>query len=216
MCLLSGGMDSFVSAAIAREEGRRIYALSLDYGQKNRRELRSAGRIARFLEAAAHKILRIDLSWTHSALTDRALAIPRTVLSGIPATYVPARNTVFLSLALSYAESVNADAVFLGVNAIDYSGYPDCRPEYVRRFQKLVDVATKKTVEGGTIRIVAPLVRMAKADIVKRGVALGLDFALSWSCYHGGKQPCRHCASCILRARGFKGAGLADPLLQHS
>ncbi len=215
VCLISGGMDSFVTAAIAREEGYHIYALSFDYGQKNHRELASAKRIAKSLQVVRHLIAPVDLSWTHSALTDPAVAIPHRLPGqhGIPSTYVPARNTIFISYGLAFAETVDAEAIFIGVNAIDYSGYPDCRPEYIAQFRRLIKLAVKKTVEGGRIELKTPLLHLTKAEIVKKGLVLGLDFSLSWSCYRGGKKPCGQCPSCILRERGFHDAGLKDPLV---
>lgn len=214
VCLISGGMDSFVSAAIAKHEGYKIYALTVNYGQKNKKEISSAVKIAGFLKAEKHLITKANLSWTRSALTDSKIKIPRKIRKGeIPSTYVPARNTIFISLALALAETVDAGAIFLGVNAVDFSGYPDCRPEYIKRYQKLIDAAVKKTCGGGSIRLLAPLLRMSKEDIIKTGLSLGLDFSITWSCYKSGSKPCGQCPSCIIRARGFATAQMPDPLL---
>jgi len=210
ICLLSGGLDSFVAAGIAR--GRyRISALTVAYGQRHRREVESARSIAAFLGAEEHRIVELDLSWLAGALTDPTIGIPRRAAEGIPPTYVPARNTIFISLALAYAETTAADAVVLGINSVDYSGYPDCRPEYLEAFQRLVSLALKKTVEGGEILLYAPLLHLSKAEIVREGVRLGLDLSLSWSCYEGGDRPCGRCPSCRIRAEGFREAGIADP-----
>ncbi len=212
VCLISGGMDSFVSAAIAGKKGYRICALTIDYGQRNRREISSAKRIAEFLKVESHTILDIDLSWAKSALTDTRIGIPRKTRAGeIPATYVPARNTIFISLALALAETSDAGAIFTGVNSVDFSGYPDCRPEYINRFRKLINVATKKTSGGQLIKLETPLLRMSKEQIIRKGLSLGVDFSLTWSCYRSGKKPCGRCPSCILRAKGFSSARIKDP-----
>ncbi len=192
--LVSGGMDSFVASALAKRDGWELVCLTVSYGQRHRRELSSAKRIAEFL-GAPHRVVSLDLSWTHSALTDGSVPVPDSETSGIPPTYVPARNTIFISLALALAETLDAGAIVLGVTAVDYSGYPDCRPEYLAAFQSLINLATKKTVEGGSIRLLAPVVGMSKAQIVAEGVRLGLDFSLSWSCYRGGERPCGACPS---------------------
>ncbi|MDX2151176.1 MAG: 7-cyano-7-deazaguanine synthase QueC [Bryobacteraceae bacterium] len=221
VCLLSGGLDSATVLAIARHEGYACYALSFDYGQRHRRELEAAARVAAALGAEKHLTLAIDLrSFGGSALTadidvpkDRT---PGEMEQGIPVTYVPARNTVFLSLALAWAEVLGAADLFLGVNAIDYSGYPDCRPEFIDAFERMANLATKAGVEGSLrLRIHTPLIRMSKADIIRRGVELGVDYALTHSCYDPTPdgRPCRACDSCILRQKGFEAAGLADPLL---
>ncbi len=211
VCLISGGMDSFVSAAIAKKQGYEIYGLTVRYGQRNKKEIASAIKVAKFLDVKRHIITDVDLSWTRSALTDRSLKIPKRVRRGeIPATYVPARNTVLVSIALSLAETVDADAIFIGVNAVDFSNYPDCKPEYIKRFQKLIDIATKKTSGGGKIKIHTPLLLMSKTRIVKKGLSLGLNFSITWSCYRNGKKPCGRCPSCILRAKAFALAGLKD------
>ncbi|MBN1445767.1 MAG: 7-cyano-7-deazaguanine synthase QueC [Candidatus Omnitrophica bacterium] len=211
VCLISGGMDSFVSAAIAKHKGYKIYALTVNYGQKNKKEISSAVKIAEFLKVERHLITKAALSWTKSALTDAKIKIPREIRKGeIPLTYVPARNTIFISIALALAETVDAGAIFIGVNAVDFSGYPDCRPEYIRRFQRLINSATKKTCGGGSIRLQAPLLRMSKEEIVKKGLSLGLDFSITWSCYKSGKKPCGQCPSCIIRAKGFSAAQTPD------
>jgi len=213
VCLISGGMDSFVSAAIARHEGYGIFALTVDYRQKNSRELASAREISAFLKAEKHFVVDIDLSWTASALTDKLMDIPDGISdAGIPLTYVPARNTLFISLAMAVAETVDAGAIYIGVNAVDFSGYPDCRPEYIKRFQSLIDVATKKTSGGGTMKLEAPLINMSKQEIVKKGIETGVDFSITWSCYRSGKSPCGRCPSCIIRKKGFMEAGIKDPV----
>ena len=213
VCLVSGGMDSFVAAAVAREEGWQPFCLTVSYGQRHRREIACARRIAAFL-GAGHRVVSLDLSWTRSALTDRSVPVPDGETAGIPPTYVPARNTIFISLALACAEVLDAGAIFTGMTAVDFSGYPDCRPDYLAAFQALVDRATKKTAEGGTIVLRAPLLELSKAEIVRLGIRLGLDFSITWSCYRGGRKPCGRCPSCLLRARGFSEAGVPDPLLR--
>jgi 7-cyano-7-deazaguanine synthase len=217
--LLSGGLDSATAAAIAREEGYDLYALTIRYGQVHAREVEAARAVARSLRIAAHVELDVDLSkFGGSALTgDGVIPKDRNLDdSGIPITYVPARNTIFLSLALGWAEVVGAAAIVIGVNAIDYSGYPDCRPEYLAAFERLASLATRAGVEGGQLRIFAPLATMSKADIIKRGASLGVDFSLTHSCYdpEPDGRPCRRCDSCRLRAAGFAEAGLADPLIR--
>jgi len=219
VCLLSGGMDSAVAAYIAKREGYEIYALTIDYGQRHARELASARRLARSLGAREHKVMLINLrAIGGSALTD-SIKVPerknaKDVKANheIPLTYVPARNTIFLSIALAYAETAKADAIYIGANHIDYSGYPDCRPEYFHAFQKLADLATKTGVEGHRIFIRAPLLRMSKSDIVKKAIELKVPLELTWSCYQGGRKACGVCDSCVLRRQGFKEAGLADPV----
>jgi 7-cyano-7-deazaguanine synthase len=221
VCLLSGGLDSSTVLAHARREGFECYALSFDYGQRHRLELEAAGRVAASLGAARHVTLRIGLrAFGGSALTDD-IDVPKgrgasEMGQGIPVTYVPARNTIFLSCALAWAETLESADIFLGVNAIDYSGYPDCRPEYIEAFERMANLATKAGVEGRTrVKIHTPLIRLSKGEIVKLGRDLGLDFSLTWSCYdpdvHG--RPCGACDSCLLRAKGFEEAGLEDPLL---
>jgi 7-cyano-7-deazaguanine synthase len=212
--LVSGGLDSMVSAALAREAGRRLLALSVDYNQRHRVELAAAARVAAALGAERHVVLPLDLSqFGGSALTDR-IAVPKDgVQPGIPVTYVPARNTIFLSLALGWAEAAGARELWIGVNALDYSGYPDCRPEFIAGFENLAELATKAGAEGARFRIAAPLQHMTKADIVREGTRLGLDLGLSWSCYDPtpDERHCGLCDSCRLRSKGFEDAGAADP-----
>ncbi|MCM8777611.1 MAG: 7-cyano-7-deazaguanine synthase QueC [Candidatus Omnitrophica bacterium] len=204
ICLISGGIDSFVAASIAKKDGYEIYALTVDYGQRNRKEILSAKKICKFLKVKRHIITKIDLSWVNSALTDKRVRIPEKVKKGdIPVTYVPARNTIFISLALALAETLNADAIFIGVNSIDFSGYPDCRPLYIKKYQKLIDIATKKTIKGRKIVLKTPLLYMSKAAIIRKGLSLGLDLSITWSCYKSGKKPCGRCPSCIIRKRAF-------------
>jgi 7-cyano-7-deazaguanine synthase len=216
--LLSGGLDSYTAAAIARSEGFALYALTVDYGQRHTRELESARRVAAALEVKKHLELRLDLRGIGgSALTSDA-PVPRDrdlAAVDIPSTYVPARNTVFLSLALGWAETLGARDLVIGVNALDYSGYPDCRPAFIRAFESLADVATKAGVDGAHFRVHTPLIALTKAEIISRGLALGLDYALTHSCYDPGPDgaPCGRCDSCRLRAKGFADAGESDPLL---
>ena len=219
VCLLSGGLDSAVAAAIARSQGYDIFCLSLSYKQRHIKELLFAKKLVRFLKANEHRILEIDLQRIGGSSLTNNIAVPtgKTITQikkskKIPATYVPGRNTIFLSLALAYAEVIGADAIFLGVNAIDYSHYPDCRPEFIKKFQELANIATKKGVEGKRIKIVAPLLKMSKAEIIKNGHALGVPFELTWSCYQGKEKACGKCESCVLRLNGFKEAGLKDPI----
>jgi 7-cyano-7-deazaguanine synthase len=217
--LLSGGMDSAVVLAIAREQGFACHALSVAYGQRHTSELAAAARVAASLDAVAHKTVDVDLrSIGGSALTDDAIGLPldddgHAIGAGIPATYVPARNTIMLSVALGWAEVLGASDLFCGVNAVDYSGYPDCRPEFVAAFEVLANLATKAGVEGAGIRVHAPLQRMSKADIVREGRRLGVDFALTVSCYQADAEgrACARCDACRLRADGFAGAGVDDP-----
>lgn len=212
--LVSGGLDSMVAAALAREQGYRLLALSVDYNQRHRMELASARRIANALGTVRHVVLPLDLAaFGGSALTDD-IAVPKDgVQPGIPITYVPARNTIFLSLALGWAEAAGARDLFIGVNALDYSGYPDCRPEFIAAFEGLAELATKAGVEGSPFRIHAPLQHMTKADIAREAARLGLDAGISWSCYDPapGGLHCGTCDSCRLRKKGFEEAGLPDP-----
>lgn len=211
--LVSGGLDSATTLAIARDRGFACHALSVDYGQRHAVELDAARRIARRM-AAEHRTVAIDLSaFGGSALTDTDIPVPEAPTRGIPVTYVPARNTVMLSLALAWAETLGARDVFIGVNAVDYSGYPDCRPVFIRQFEALANVATKDGVEGRRIRVEAPLIDLAKADIVARGTALGVDYADTVSCYQpdAGGRACGRCESCRIRRAGFADAGIEDP-----
>src|SRR6476619_7074367 len=211
--LVSGGMDSAVVLAMAREQGYSPYALSVRYGQRHTSELDAAARVARDLGALAHKTVHVDLrSIGGSALTDD-IDVPEAGGPGIPVTYVPARNTIMLSVALGWAEVLGASDIFCGVNAVDYSGYPDCRPEFIAAFDKLANVATKAGVEGAGIRVHAPLLRLSKAEIVREGLRLGVDFAQTVSCYRADAEgrACGHCDACRLRAEGFTSAGVADP-----
>ncbi len=216
VCLLSGGLDSATCLAIARREGYRCYALSFDYGQRHRLELEAAARVAVQLGAAEHRVVSINLrGFGGSALTDD-IAVPKGGLGqGIPVTYVPARNTVFLSFALAWAEVLSSSDIFIGVNAIDYSGYPDCRPEFIAAFEELANLATKAGVEGRTrMKIHTPLIQMSKCEIIKLGAELRVDFGLTHSCYDPDAlgRPCGACDSCRLRLKGFSEAGIKDPL----
>lgn len=211
--LLSGGLDSTTVAAMLNREGREFSALTVDYGQKHSRELESAKRVASHFGVKEHIIMTLDLTKIGgSALTDTGIEVPDSGGEGIPVTYVPARNTIFLSLAVAFAEARDADSVYIGANAVDYSGYPDCRPEYIEAFNRLVEVAVKRTVEGSTLRIIAPLMKMSKAEIIRAGEDIGAPYELSWSCYRGGSRACGRCDSCRLRLKGFAEAGLKDPL----
>ncbi len=212
--LLSGGLDSMTTLLMAKHEGFACHCLSFDYGQRQRAELQAARKIARLSGAVEHKIIHIGLDEIGgSALTDQAIAVPETATEGIPVTYVPARNTVFLSFALGYAEVLGSRDIFIGVNAVDYSGYPDCRPEYIRAFQDLANLATKAGVEGSRIQIHTPLIQMSKAEIIRAGIELGADYALTVSCYGADEQgrACGKCDACRLRAEGFAAAGMPDP-----
>ena len=212
--LISGGLDSMVSAALAREAGHRLLALSIDYNQRHQVELAAARRIAAMLGAERHIVLPLDLSAFGGSALTADIAVPKDgVGEGIPVTYVPARNTIFLSLALGWAEAAGARDLYIGVNALDYSGYPDCRPEFIHGFEKLAELATKAGVEGAPFRIHAPLQHMTKADIAREAARLGLDAGLSWSCYDPapGGLHCGLCDSCRLRSKGFAEAGLPDP-----
>jgi 7-cyano-7-deazaguanine synthase len=217
LVLLSGGLDSMVVAGLAREAGYRLFALTIDYNQRHRIELEAAARVASALGAERHVVLPVDLSaFGGSALTDTAIPVPKNGVDGsIPPTYVPARNMIFLSLALGWAEASGAHDLFIGVNALDYSGYPDCRPEFIAAFEAAATAATKAGVEGQPFRIHTPLIAMSKADIAAEAARLGLDVAISWSCYDPTPQgrPCGLCDSCRLRAKGFAEAGLSDSAL---
>lgn len=212
--LLSGGLDSATVVAMAKAQGFACYTMSFDYGQRHRAELQAAARVARQLGVIEHKVIGLDLNGIGgSALTDPDIAVPETAGEGIPVTYVPARNTVFLSLALGWAEVLGARHLFIGVNAVDYSGYPDCRPEFVEAFERLANLATKAGVEGDTFKIEAPLQFLSKAQIVQAGTQLGVDYGLTVSCYQANDEgeACGRCDSCRLRAEGFKVAGISDP-----
>jgi 7-cyano-7-deazaguanine synthase len=213
--LLSGGLDSATCLAIAKSAGFACHCLSIDYGQRHAAELAAAARIATALGATAHRVVHLDMGqFGGSALTDAAIAVPVDgVKPGIPVTYVPARNTIMLALALGWAEILGARDIFVGVNAVDYSGYPDCRPAFIDAFEKLANLATKAGVEGHATHIHAPLLDLSKADIIRRGAALGVDYALTVSCYQADAQgkACGRCDACRLRREGFAAAGIADP-----
>jgi 7-cyano-7-deazaguanine synthase len=213
--LVSGGLDSATCLAIARAEGFSCHALSFAYGQRHEAELRAAAIVARSLGAAQHRVMSIDLAaFGGSALTDRRIAVPEAPVAGIPVTYVPARNTVFLSLALAWAEVLGAQDIFIGVNAVDYSGYPDCRPEFIAAFDRLANLATRAGVEGtARIRVRTPLISLSKAEIIRRGLELGVEYAQTVSCYQADEdgRACGRCDSCRLRREGFAAAGVADP-----
>jgi 7-cyano-7-deazaguanine synthase len=216
--LLSGGLDSATVLAMARAQGYACHAISFDYGQRHRAELQAAARVAERGGAVEHKVVTLDLGGIGgSALTDALIDVPEASGEGpgegIPVTYVPARNTVFLSIAMGWAEVLDAQAVFIGVNAVDYSGYPDCRPVFIDAFQQVADVATKQAVEGRPIRIEAPLIDLSKADIIRKGTELGVDYSQTVSCYSADDEGrgCGHCDSCSLRQQGFAAAGIPDP-----
>jgi 7-cyano-7-deazaguanine synthase len=213
--LLSGGLDSATTLAIARGEGYACHCLSVDYGQRHRAELAAADRVAAALGAVAHRTIHLDMGqFGGSALTDDAIAVPTGgVQPGIPVTYVPARNTVMLSLALAWAEVLGAQDIFVGVNAVDYSGYPDCRPDYIAAFERMANLATRAGVEGRALHVHAPLIDLSKAEIIRRGLALGVDYGLTVSCYQADAtgQACGSCDSCRLRREGFAAAAMADP-----
>ncbi|HET7832753.1 MAG TPA: 7-cyano-7-deazaguanine synthase QueC [Gallionella sp.] len=212
--LLSGGLDSATVLAIARRQGFTCYALSVDYGQRHHAELAAAQRVASALGAREHRVVNIDLTgFGGSALTDSKIAVPEQPGEGIPLTYVPARNTIMLSLALAWAEVLQAQDIFIGVNAVDYSGYPDCRPAYIEAFERMANLATKAAIEGHALTLHAPLLHLSKAEIIREGVALGVDYAMTVSCYQADEQgrACGVCDSCRLRRAGFKAAGVADP-----
>jgi 7-cyano-7-deazaguanine synthase len=220
--LASGGLDSTTSMAIAKHEGYDIFALSFDYGQRHKLELEAAKRVADCFGAKKHLILCLDLGAIGgSALTDdipvpHGRGLNEIGSGGIPVTYVPARNTIFLSYALAWAEVLDAADIFIGVNALDFSGYPDCRPEYIKAFKKMANLATKAGVEGKSVTIHTPIINMTKAQIIKKGVSLGVDYSMTHSCYDPAEdgRPCGKCDSCLLRKKGFKEAGLSDPLFE--
>jgi 7-cyano-7-deazaguanine synthase len=210
LVVLSGGLDSTVCMAAAARDGA-VVALTFDYGQRHWHEVDHAAGVAGFYEAD-HVVVRLDLTgWGGSALTDAAIDVPPVGTPGIPATYVPARNLIFLSVAMGVAEARSLDSVWLGVNALDYSGYPDCRPEFIASFEQTAALALKRGVEGDPVRVVTPLIDKSKADIVRWGLELGAPLHLTWSCYRGGTEPCGECDSCALRAKGFAEAGVDDP-----
>jgi 7-cyano-7-deazaguanine synthase len=216
--LLSGGLDSFTAAAIVKVDGFALYALTVWYGQRHALEVEASRRVASALGVARHLELDLDLRAIGGSALTSAEPVPRDrdlATASIPSTYVPARNTILLSLALAWAEALGSRDLVIGVNALDYSGYPDCRPAYIDAFERLATLGTRAGVEGAAFRVHAPLIGMTKADIIRSGVAVGLDYGLTWSCYDPapGGIPCRHCDSCVLRARGFEEAGLRDPLL---
>jgi 7-cyano-7-deazaguanine synthase len=218
VCLISGGLDSCVTAFIAKNKGYNIYALSFNYGQRHKKEIECAKDVSSAVKAKDHIIFDLDLyRFGRSSLVDASSDIPTSynlenIGKTIPSTYVPARNTVFLSIALAYAEAIDADAIFIGATAQDYSGYPDCRPEYIAAYQKMADLATQRGVEGISIRIEAPLLNFTKAEIIKKGLELYAPFEKTWSCYQGGRKACGKCDSCLLRLKGFKEAGYCDPI----
>lgn len=212
--LLSGGLDSATTLAMARQDGLICHALSLDYGQRHQSELEAAGNVARSLGAVEHRVMHLDMgSFGGSALTDATIPVPESASEGIPVTYVPARNTIMLALALGWAEVLDAEAIYIGVNALDYSGYPDCRPEFVAAFQSLANLATKRAVNGAPIEVRAPLINLTKAEIVTLGTRLGVDYRKTVSCYQADAAgyACGRCESCRLRRQGFERAGLSDP-----
>jgi len=222
VCLLSGGLDSSVTAYIAKNQGYEIYALTVKYGQRHKKEIESAKQIASSLNAKKHVVIDLNLrKFGGSSLTDKTLDIEidhklEDIGKKIPSTYVPARNTIFLSIALAYAETVDAETIFIGATATDYSGYPDCRPEYFEAFQKMADLATKKGVQGKKIKIKTPLLNLSKKDIVKKGSKLRVPFEKTWSCYKGGVKACGRCDSCLLRLKGFREANIKDPIKYQS
>jgi 7-cyano-7-deazaguanine synthase len=212
--LVSGGLDSSTVLALALQQGYRCYTLSFDYGQRHRSELEAAKRVSELMKVEEHKIVRLDLGTIGgSALTDTTIDVPEQETAGIPVTYVPARNTVFLSIALGWAEVLEADTIFLGVNAVDYSGYPDCRPEYISSFETMANLATRAGVEGNKLSIQAPLMDMTKAEIISAGTSLGVDYSQTVSCYQASIEglACGKCDSCRLRIEGFNQAGISDP-----
>ncbi|MBS3773164.1 MAG: 7-cyano-7-deazaguanine synthase QueC [Candidatus Thermoplasmatota archaeon] len=212
VCLLSGGLDSCVAAAIARSQGYTLHALTFDYGQRGQTEIGHARRVAEALDVADHKVIDIDLrSLGGSALT-ADIEVPETAQEGIPVTYVPARNTIFLSYALAHAEVTGASSIFIGVTAVDYSGYPDCRPEYIMAMQRVAELGTKRGVEGNPPAIETPVIDMAKHEIIERGIELQAPLEHTWSCYRDGDRACGRCDSCRLRLEGFARAGVEDPI----
>ena len=219
--LLSGGLDSATTLYLARKQGYKCFCLSFDYGQRHKKEIECAKKIAQVANCP-YKILKIKLPWKGSALLDRDIIMPKRAngqtgkrANAIPSTYVPARNIIFLSFALSFAEAIKAEAIFIGANAVDFSGYPDCRPEFYRAFKKVISTGTKAGVEKRGITIQTPLIRKTKSQIVRKASQLGVPFALTWSCYQGGRVPCGECDSCYYRAKGFLETGIRDPLVSR-
>jgi 7-cyano-7-deazaguanine synthase len=214
--LLSGGLDSATVLAFARKKHKKVYALTLDYGQRHKKESNAASKLAKYFRAE-HQILQLSMPWKGSALLDKKIPIPinrspNKMKKGIPITYVPARNTLFLSYALSWAETIGARNIYLGANVLDYSGYPDCRPQFLKAMERVFTLGTKQGVQGKGIRIQAPLVRLSKSQIIRLGEKLRVPYKLTWSCYAGRKRPCGKCDSCLLRAKGFQEAKMRDPL----
>jgi len=212
--LVSGGLDSTTVVAMAKRQGYKCYTLSFDYGQRHRSELEAASRVSESMAVVEHKVVKLDLgSIGGSALTDTSIDVPEAATSGIPVTYVPARNTVFLSIALGWAEVLGANDIFLGVNAVDFSGYPDCRPEYITAFERMANLATRAAVEGQLLTVHAPLIDMSKAQIIQAGIELGVDYSKTVSCYQASLEgeACGRCESCRLRRQGFEQAGISDP-----
>lgn len=212
--LLSGGLDSATALAMAKDQGFECYVLSFDYGQRSLTELNAARQIAVQMDAKEHRVIRLHLEdFGGSALTDHSIDVPEEEVDGVPVTYVPARNTVFLSLALGWAEVLEAQNIFIGVNAVDYSGYPDCRPEYIAAFEAMANLATKSGISGQPLKLQTPLIDLTKAEIIQQGMALGVDYSLTVSCYQADDdgRACGQCDSCRLRAKGFEDAGVSDP-----
>ncbi len=212
--LLSGGLDSATALAMAKDQGFECYVLSFDYGQRSLTELNAARQIAVQMDAKEHRVIRLHLEdFGGSALTDHSIDVPEEEVDGVPVTYVPARNTVFLSLALGWAEVLEAQNIFIGVNAVDYSGYPDCRPEYIAAFEAMANLATKSGTSGQSLKLQTPLIDLTKAEIIQQGMALGVDYSLTVSCYQADDEgrACGQCDSCRLRAKGFEDAGVTDP-----
>ncbi len=218
VCLISGGLDSCVSSYIAKKEKYDIYGLSFNYGQRHKKELNCSKKICELLNVKNHIIFNLDLEkFGGSSLVDKKILPEKShkldeIGKKIPSTYVPARNTIFLSIALAYAETINADAIFIGINSIDFSGYPDCRPDYIKAYQKMADLSTKQCIEGKKIIIKTPLIKMNKAQIIKKGLELKVPFEHTWSCYYGKEKACGRCDSCLLRLKGFEKVGLKDPI----